>query len=37
MILEKLAQGQINISTIEDPVERKLTLIQMQSQAMSGF
>ena len=24
MILEKLAQGQINISTIEDPVERKL-------------
>ena len=38
MILEKLAQGQINISTIEDPVERKLNRInQMQVNTMSGL
>ena len=38
MILEKLAQGQINISTIEDPVERKLNRInQMQVNTMSSL
>ena len=38
MILEKIAQGQINISTIEDPVERKLNRInQMQVNTMSGL
>lgn len=38
MILEKLAKGQINISTIEDPVEKKLNRInQMQVNNMSGL
>lgn len=38
MILERLAKGQINISTIEDPVEKKLNRInQMQVNNMSGL
>ena len=38
MILEKLAKGQINISTIEDPVEKKLNRINpMQVNNMSGL
>lgn len=38
MILERLAKGQINISTIEDPVEKKLNRInQMQVNNMAGL
>lgn len=38
MILEELAKGQVNISTIEDPVEKRLARInQMQVNTMSGL
>ena len=38
MILEELAKGQVNISTIEDPVEKRLSRInQMQVNQMSGL
>ncbi len=38
MILERLAQGQVNISTIEDPVERNLPRInQTQTNDLAGL